>query len=254
MKVLILGGATPQPDAAHPAGTRERGVMALADDAGGWLAVNMSPYVAHSLEMQPLAHAALPALALRRVLLTDAQLDHVSGLLSLRDGAPIHLYATPAVFEALSATLPVLPVLQHYCGVHWHMVPVAGDRRSAGFQVDGLPSLEFTAVAVDTPAPPHTPRQGGPVVGDSIALAVRDRVTGQRVFCAPGLSQLAGHALDWMREADCLLLDPPHQDALPTLQALPARHKVLLGAPPALAATLGPHGIALAYDGMCITL
>jgi pyrroloquinoline quinone biosynthesis protein B len=254
MKVHILGGHAPYTQAALRPGTRERGVMALSDDdTGGWLAVNMSPYVAYRLGPAP-GSPGLPVGPLRQVLLTDAQLDHVSGLLSLRDGAPLHLYATPAVFEALSATLPVLPVLQHYCGVHWHMVPVAGDRRSASFQVDGLPALEFTALAVDLPAPPHAPRQGGPVVGDSIALAVRDRHTGQRVVCAPGLTQLGGHALDWMREADCLLLDPPAQDALPTLQALPARHKVLLGAPPALAPALAGQGIALAYDGMCIAL
>ena len=66
---------------------------------------------------------------------TDAQIDHITGLLSLRDGPPIHLYATPAVFEELTHNLPVLPMLEHYCGVHWHMVPVAGDRRIAERQL-----------------------------------------------------------------------------------------------------------------------
>lgn len=252
MKVLILGGqaatAHPGPAPAAP-GTRERGVLALGDGLGGWALVNLSPGVAHRLLQDGGPEGCHP----RSVLLTDAQVDHVAGLLTLRDGGPIHLYATPAVFEDLSATLPVLPVLQHYCGVHWHMVPVAGDRRSAAFQVDALPTLEFTAMAVAAPVPPYSQHHGSPVVGDCIALAVRDRLTGQRVFCAPGLTQPDGLALDWMREAHCLLLDPPAPQALAALRALPARHKVLLGGCRGGTAP-GPAepGLAMAYDGMAI--
>ncbi len=278
MKVLILRGGAGQrrapAGAAHPrersASTRERGVMALGNGSGHWVLVNMSPAVAHQLDSDPRldAHAGLTDAGVRAVVLTDAQVDHVGGLLSLRDGAPIDLYATPAVFEQLTTALPVLPVLQHYCGVHWQVVPVAGDRREASFRVDGLPELEFTAVATRSPPPPHLAHADGPQVGDSIALAVRDLATGQRMFCAPGLAQIGETEFEWMREADCLLLDhlpgdaaaPPTAAAahpwLQRLSRLPARHKVLFGG--LTDATDPAHwarqGIALAYDGMEIDL
>jgi pyrroloquinoline quinone biosynthesis protein B len=278
VKILILrGGAGQRPArsgaAASPgagASTRERGVMALGNGSGHWVLVNMSPAVAHQLDSDVRldAHAGLSDASVRAVVLTDAQVDHVGGLLSLRDGPPIDLYATPAVFEQLTTALPVLPVLQHYCGVHWQVVPVAGDRRLASFRVDELPSLEFTAVATRSPPPPHLAHADGPQVGDSIALAVRDLATGQRVFCAPGLAQIGETEFEWMREADCLLLDHlPADDASPAAAAhaegwlhrvsrLPARHKVLFGAlaSPADPARWAEQGIALAYDGMEIDL
>jgi pyrroloquinoline quinone biosynthesis protein B len=275
VKILILrGGASRRQsakDAARgSASTRERGVMALGNGSGQWVLVNMSPAVAHQLDtdLRLDSHAGLPDAGVRAVVLTDAQIDHVGGLLSLRGGAPIDLYATPAVFEQLTTALPVLPVLQHYCDVHWHVVPVAGDRRVASFRIDSLPELDFTAVATRAQPLPHLAGGEGPGVGDSIALAVRDRITGQRVFCAPGLAQIGATEFEWMREADCLLLDDlresadddPASDApqpwLDLLRRLPARHKVLFGdaaAPPG-GTDWADQGIALAYDGMEIEL
>lgn len=286
MKIVILrGGSTAarRRPATGPASTRERGVTAIGDGHGRWVLVNMSPGVAHQLDSDDRLelHAGLPDADVRSVLLTDAQVDHVGGLLSLRDGAPIDLYATPAVFEALTTALPVLPVLQHYCGVHWHVVPVAGDRLQAEFRVDGMDHLVFTAVATRGATPPHLDRAAHDVVGDSIALAVHDLATGQRALFAPGQSTLEAPVIDWMAAADCLLVDspgatgapgahgahgaslaepgPPGTDWLARLGALPARHKVLFGAASAAAALAGvpdlaSAGFSLAYDGMAIEL
>ena len=274
MKIVILRGGGSLRRRRHGAGsagsTRERGVMAIGNGSGRWVLVNMSPGVAHQLDsdLSLDGHLGLPEPDVRAVVLTDAQVDHVGGLLSLRDGAPIDLYATPAVFEQLTTALPVLPVLQHYCGVHWHVVPVAGDRPVASFRVEGMPSLQFTAVATQSPLPPHLASQvpgEQPQVGDSIALAVQDLATGQRVFCAPGLSQIGATEWEWMREADCLLLDNLLPDAgstvtdqpwLALLRGMPARHKVLFADEPDTdgEAAWADEGIALAYDGMEIEL
>ena len=245
-------------------------MIALGNGSGQWVLINMSPAVAHQLDTDPglLQHPGLQGGEVRAVVLTDAQVDHVGGLLSLRDGPVIDLYATPTVFEQLTTALPVLPVLQHYCGVHWRVVPVAGDLPAASFRVEGLPTLEFTAVATQAPQPPHLAQTEPPRVGDSIALAVRDLATGQRLFCAPGLAQLGAAELDWMRDADCLLLDATpgatHGDAagtppawLATLRDLPARHKVLFcdaAEPHGPASHWADSSIALAHDGMEIAL
>lgn len=276
MRIVILRGSDPvsssgQPDAAT------RGITALGTDDGRWVLINVSAAVAQQLACGQHADT-WPArfdCDVRAVVLTDAQLEHVGGLLGLRNGGAIDLYATPAVFEDLTTTLPVLPVLQHYCGVHWHVVPVAGDTRVASFRVDGMPSLEFTAVATQMPAPPHSAHRQQPLVGDSVALAVRDLVTGQRVFCAPGLTRIGAFEFDWMRQADCLLVDGladagPLDEAgtaeggpelplwMDLLSGLPARHKVLFGAggsgPGPGREALARRGIELAYDGLEIEL
>jgi pyrroloquinoline quinone biosynthesis protein B len=266
MKIVILrGGNALADDNADPA---NRGVTALGSDDGHWVLVNVSAAVARQLSRDGLAqaHPELYNATVRAVVLTDGQLEHVGGLLGLRNGNAIDLYATPAVFEDLTTTLPVLPVLQHYCGVHWHVVPVAGDSRVASFRVEGMPTLEFTAVATQMPAPPHSAHHQQPLVGDSIALAVRDLITGQRVFCAPGLTRIGPFEFDWMREADCLLVDglstaqgrdraTDDPDWVEMLSGMPARHKVLFADDAAQTREqLARRGIALAYDGLEIDL
>jgi pyrroloquinoline quinone biosynthesis protein B len=240
MKIVILRGGACHFQPRPGASTRDSGVLAIGLADGPWVLLNMTPAVAHQLDGAQ--HHGVLAAGERSLLLTDAHLDNVSGLLGLRDGPPLHVYATPAVFEDLTGPMPVLPVLQQHCGVHWHVIPVAGDRRAASFRVDGMPDLEFTALA--------SQREDAPV-GSSIALAVNDRATGQRVFCAPGLMHIGDIEADWMRGADCLLVDGAQPQGL--LRDMPARHKVLL-AQGADCDALAGCGIALAYDGMEIEL
>lgn len=258
MRVLILRGERHRaPNGRHG----DSGVIAFGS-AGQWLLVNVSAPVAQRLDAGNLP-AGLPGLAdpsVRAIVLTDPQLEHVGGLLALRRGAPIDLYVTPAVFEELSIHLPVLPALQHYCGVHWRVVPVAGDCREATFRIDGLPTLEFTALATQAPPWPHVQQQRA-VVGDSIALVVTDTETGVSVFCAPGLAHPGPQEIEWMRRCDCVLLDDPRPrpGRMPAwvewVDALPARHKVMLADTDAPQADrLARLGVAVAADGMEIEL
>ena len=262
MKVIVLrGGAEPgEPPRAgrEPAPTSRYGALALSDRGEHWALVNVAPNVATQLAADPSLrhHGQLANGDVRTIILTDAQVDHVSGLLSLRDGAPIALYATPAVFEVLSQNMPVLQVLQHYCGVHWHVIPVAGETTSASFRVEGLPDLEFTALASDALAPAYLdPHEAPLTTGHTIALAVRDLHTGQRLFCAAGGQALGEPQLDWLRSADCVLLD--ERTTWPSLAEAPwpdwrARRKVLLAR--RSHGRVGRDGFEPAYDGMVIEL
>lgn len=265
MKAVILrGGPHRQHGAPHResrdlAPTGRQGAVALADDGEHWALLNVAPNIADQLAADPALarHVGLGESAVRNIVLTDAQVDHVSGLLSLRDGPPINLYATPAVFEVLSQNMPVLRVLQHYCGVHWHVIPVAGETTSAPFRIDGLGRLEFTALATHGVAPPylldHESHMG---TGLSIAIAVRDLASGQRLFCAPGAQALGPNELDWMRDADCVLIDG--HTTWPETGAQPpgwrARRRLLLGAAATGQGGACTDGFEPAYDGMVIDL
>ncbi|WP_201495562.1 MBL fold metallo-hydrolase [Rubrivivax sp. A210] len=262
MKVVILRGGAVQRRAGGltRADTADSGVCAVGV-GDQWVLINVSAAVAHSLACAD-PSAGWPGLSdakVRAIVLTDAQLEHAGGLLGLRRGAPIDLYATPAVFEDLSTHLPILPALQHYCGVHWRVIPVSGDQRVGSFQVEGLPTLEFTAIATLNPPWPHALEQRAPVVGESIALAVHDHATGRSVFCAPGLTMPGPDEQAWLRNSDCVLLDEPDPATAARLgwgewlDQLPARHKVVL-ARDAEAPWLAGRGIALARDGMEIEL
>ena len=183
------------------------------------------------------------------VVLTGMQREQVSGLLDLRDGAPIDLYATPAVFEYLTLTLPLLPVLQQFCGVHWHLIPVAGEQRAAEFTVERLPSLAFTALTT-----------GDAAAGERIALAVRDERSQARLFVVHGESLDSAafdSMLDWMQGADCVVIDrAAHTNGvqgtrwLQRLAQLPATRKLLLDANGSDRAAIAACGIECAQGTM----
>lgn len=240
-------------------------VAVAAAGRAPWLLLNLSGGVASRLEGEPgLADLSRQVGgAGQSVVLTDAQIDQVAGLISLRGAEDIHLYTTPSVFEELTTTLPVLPELQRHCDVHWHMLPVAGDQRSAGFEVRGQASMAFTAIDTgqppaqclgeatvdgedDAPAGRH-PGGRDPVdwttrrsAGQSIAIAMHDRLSGGRAVFVRGFGAMALAAAGVLDGVHCLLvdpgtpLDPPALDRLTAWMAvLPVPRKLLLGGRPA---------------------
>ena len=224
MKVLVLGsaagGGCPQWNcncticAAARSGTRAirprtQSSIAVSPDGQRWVLLNASPDIGEQLRAQPALQPkqGLRDTPIKAVVLMDAQVDHATGLLSLREGPPIELYVTHCVFEDLTTGLPILSVLEHYCGVRWHMLPVAGEQRSAEFAVEGFEALRFRAIAIPGKAPPYSPHRNDPKVGDNIALEITERQTGKRLCYAPGLAAVGPSEMAWMRGADCLLVD-----------------------------------------------
>ena len=73
-------------------------------------------------ELQP--GRAIRDTAIRSIVLMDAQIDHTTGLLMLREGRPLEIYCTDMVREDLSTGNPLFKILEHYCGVRWQRLPV----------------------------------------------------------------------------------------------------------------------------------
>jgi pyrroloquinoline quinone biosynthesis protein B len=313
MKILVLGsgagGGFPQWNcncrlcagqrqgelSAH---ARTQSSIAVSADGDSWVLLNASPDIGQQIRSHPQLHPradevhGVRSTPIKAVVLLDAQIDHVTGLLGLREGPCIDVYATPCVFEDLTTGLPLLNVLQHYCGTRWHMLPVAGDRACADFEIEGFASLRFTALAIPGKAPPYSPHRREQVVGDNIALLVEDLRDGRRLFYSPGIADVGEEELRWMRGADCLLVDGTFWDEeemqraglspqtaselghLPqtasaaragmvdVMRATTAQRKVLihinnsnpiLDEGSAQRRLLEAHGIEVSYDGMEIT-
>lgn len=190
---------------------RTQSSVAVSQDGTSWVLLNASPDLAQQIRANPALHPAHPLdgprdSPIKAVVLTDSRLHNVAGLLSLRESQRLEVFATPLVFEDLTAGLPLLSVLDHYTAVHWHMLAVAGTAPIAAFRIDGFPDLGFCAVAVPAKAPRHA-RQRGETVGECIALHIEDTRTGQRFFFSPALADVGSSELDWMRDADCLMVD-----------------------------------------------
>lgn len=272
MKILVLGSAG-RADCRHcstsavgrrPLSSRLPGAIAVAGAEQRWLLINAAREIARHAQIEAAAQQGRIA----GVVLLDAQPDHAASVAELSRHGALNLYATPAVFEELTCRLPMLGLPDGGGAVRWHLLPVAGDARSAEFRVEGLESLRFVAVDDGGWAAPWSPYGAEAVVGDSISLLVEDRRAGQRLVYSPAAG---GGARPWMEGADCLLVaaagcrEAPAQSAPPelTLADTGARRTVLVhldDCDPRLhegseaRRAIDAAGIEVAFDGMEIEL
>lgn len=268
---------------------RTQSSIALSDDGVNWVLCNASPDIRAQIEsFAPLRPARrLRDTGIAAVLLMDSQIDHVTGLLSLREGCPHAVWCTEMVHQDLTRGFPLFEMLRHWNGgLAWNPIALDGEP----FVIPACPGLRFTAIPLRSSAPPYSPHRGNPHPGDNIGLFIEDLRSGGSLFYAPGLGQVDEALLGWMRRADCLLVDGTlwrddemrlcevgdtlgsEMGHLPqsgpggmieVLDGIPSPRKVLihinntnpiLDAGSAERAELARHGIEVARDGMDIRL
>lgn len=184
---------------------RTQSSIAVSANDIDWILINASPDLLAQLrahpELQP--GRSIRDSAIAAVVLIDAQIDHVTGLLMLRERtAPLPLYACAPVFDDLSTGLPLVPLLEHYCGVERHEIAL-----DQPFTVAPAQGIRFTALPIESKAPPYSPRRTQAAPGDNIALVIEDLASGARVFYAPGLASAPEPVLNAMRGAQLVLVD-----------------------------------------------
>ncbi|OJA04576.1 pyrroloquinoline quinone biosynthesis protein PqqB [Halomonas sp. QHL1] len=199
--------------------SRTQSSIAISTDGERWLLCNASPDIRAQIANNPELHPKrqFRDTGIAGVLLVDAQIDHSTGLLSLREGCPLDVWCTPNVHQDLSTGFPLFPMLTHWQGgLRWQPIPVDENQHEARFKIDPCPGLTFTAIALDSNAPPYSPRRGSPTPGDNIGLLIEDESSGASLFYAPGLGQLTDGVRAWMQRADCVLVDGTlwHNDEL----------------------------------------
>lgn len=213
---------------------RTQSSIAVSANGSDWLLINASPDILSQLKatpaLQPGGRAAGaggtewpsqppddPAPApgwpgggrdsgIKAVLLMDAQIDHATGLLMLREGPRLPLYCTSAVWGDLNSGLPLAPVLSFYCGVDWHELPARRDTETA-LVLPGLDGIAVIPLALDSKAPPYSPHRNDPQIGDNLGLLIRNTGNGKTLFYAPGLGRIEPPVRQAMAQADCVLVD-----------------------------------------------
>lgn len=185
---------------------RTQSSIAVSADGQQWVLFNASPDIRQQLEafseIQPSRQVRDTGIA--GVVLVDAHIDHTTGLLILREGAPLPIYCTEPVFEDLTTGHPILSVLDHFCGVRHHPIPLTP---GSDFRVEGAPGLTLRALPLGSKPPPYSPHRNDPRPGDNIGIRVEDEEAGRSLFYAPGVGHVDDRLIRWMEEADCVMID-----------------------------------------------
>lgn len=269
--------------------SRTQSSIAVSENGSDWILINASPDILAQIRANPVLQPgrAVRDSGISAVVLMDAQIDHVAGLLMLRErNSPLPLYATEQVLSDLAQALPITRVLSHYCKVDAHPLAIDG----GALTIPPLVDTTFLPIPLLSKAPPYSPHRDDPHPGDNIGLMLHNTVDGTRAFYAPGLGRITEPVEAAMRQADVLLVDGTcwSEDEMITLglskktasmmghlaqsgpggmiemlDKMPARRKILIhinNSNPILRddsperAELSAHGIELAFDGMEIIL
>ena len=163
-----------------------------------WVLLNASPDLsAQFVRFPPLGppRGKLRGSRLAAVALTDGEMDHATGLLSLREQKNLRLVCTKAVLNLLNREFPVLPALGRYVKIAHASFPF---RKG---------SLHISTLDLSAKVPPYARRAArrGDVVG------LRCRYTGGKrvrtLVYLPGLPSITENVHRFVAGCDVLLVD-----------------------------------------------
>ncbi len=221
MRILILGAAAgggfPQWNAnnencqrarAHNSNTpaQTQSSIAVSVDGANWCLCNASPDLRQQIEanrpLQPRPDGPLRASPIGAVVLTNADIDHIAGLLSLRESQEFSVYATSRVLETLAAN-SVFNVLN----------PAFVARRETCLDTpfSPLPGLQITAFAVPGKVALYledaSRKDFGTLGGDTVGLEICDVASGRKFFYIPGCAEMTQSLAARLRNAALVLFD-----------------------------------------------
>jgi pyrroloquinoline quinone biosynthesis protein B len=185
---------------------RTQSSIAVSADGRRWVLFNASPDIRSQLEAFPASHPreGVRDTGIHAIVLIDSQIDHTTGLLMLRESTrPLQVYCSEMVKQDLSTGFPLFRMLEHYCGVEHHAVPLDG----GSFTIPGIERLKFSTHSLKSKAPPYSPHRHDPHDGDNIGVIVENLENGRKLYYAPGLGEIEPHVRTAMEAADCVLVD-----------------------------------------------
>jgi pyrroloquinoline quinone biosynthesis protein B len=180
---------------------RTQSGIAVSSNRKDWVLFNCSPDVREQIGRLPaLQPKSLRGSPIGAVIVTNGDIDHIGGLLSLREGTPFKLFGTQAVLGTIKEN-PVFAVLDG-----------AGVQKSAfapNETFSPLPGLTVEAFTVPGKVPlymegaaPNTELQSEYTVG----LEIRDE-TGHRLHYIPGCSKLTPELYKRIEGSDVIFFD-----------------------------------------------
>lgn len=194
--------------------------IAFSGNGLEWYLIGATPDVRNQIEA---TRALWPGPAVRQtpikgILLCDAELDHVIGLLVLREGSPLEIYGTDPVLRALDSDFPLRNILQAYVGHSWIQV-----RPGESFLLEGA-RLEVTPVGLGHNRPRYAT---GSNVGDwVVGYSIRDTQRDSIVFFAPSVGAWSS-ALDHnVTGSSCAFIDGTFWSADEMQRSVPGASRI----------------------------
>jgi pyrroloquinoline quinone biosynthesis protein B len=192
--------------------SRTQSSLAVSRDGRGWALLNASPdlrqQVGATPELAPPGQTGSRESPIKAVVLTNGDVDHLAGLLSLREGFSFRIYATERVLATL-ADSKIFNVLDSRLVERVHLpvgrpVPLAGGGATLGLTLEAFPVPGKVALYLEDP----TAGPGlGTREGDTIGLRISDPESGAAFHYIPGCAAVDTALADRLRAAPLVFFD-----------------------------------------------
>lgn len=187
---------------------RTQECVAVSADGEGWFLLNASPEIRRQIEdFAPLHPRAPRHSPIQGIVLTNGDLDHCLGLLSLRESYPITIYATEGVRRGFTERNVLYRTLERFEGqVTWRTLKIG---REEELKLEGgRPSgLSVEAIAVPGKPPVHLERLQPADPEDNVALRVREPARGRILAYASAVGRITPAVREALADANCVFLD-----------------------------------------------
>lgn len=181
----------------------------LSADGRNWFLINASPDIRTQIEsFDPLHPVTGRATPIEAIFLTNGDLDHCLGLLSLRESQPLVLYATDTVRRGFTEGNVLYRTLERFPGqIVWRRLAL-GEEETVR-RADGVPSgLAVTAFAVPGKPPVHldgTVDREHPEL--NVGLRFRHVENGRVLAYLSSVGRITAAVLDGLAGAEGILFD-----------------------------------------------
>lgn len=226
LRILVLGAAAgggfPQWNSNNEASQRARrgdpaarpssqSSIAVSADGENWVLFNASPDIRQQINDNPQMH---PKTGVRHspiacVVLTNGDVDHVAGLLTLRERYPLAIYATGRVLDVLSAN-SIFNVLnpefvdRRSITLNEGFEPKKKDGSSTGLRIFPFAIPGKVALYLEDDS---AGSNFGTVEEDTIALRIEDSESGKYFLYVPACAKLSPALTDQLDGASLLMFD-----------------------------------------------
>jgi pyrroloquinoline quinone biosynthesis protein B len=182
--------------------------VAISADGEHWFLLNASPEVRAQIEGFPPLHPRAPRHSpIAGIVLTNGDLDHCLGLLSLRESQPLRVYATAAVRRGFTEGNVLQRTLQRFDG-QVRFVDLTLGRATPLLTNDGRESgLSLEAVAAPGKLPIHLEGLHAPSAEDNIGLLVRQAGSSRTLAYFPAVAAATPEVMHTIASAACCFFD-----------------------------------------------
>jgi pyrroloquinoline quinone biosynthesis protein B len=192
---------------------RTQAQLALSADGSAWFLAGASPDLAFQIESCPDLHPRALRDSPRHspisgVVLASCDLDHVVGLLLLRELQPLRVYAAPSILRILRKENSMFGMLNRVePQVVW--TPMAADTRFPLLSAEGKDSgLRCEAHYLSGRYPKYVKTEIGKLGREEATAALFfESMAGKRVAYVPAVGSLSDALLEKINRADLLLFD-----------------------------------------------